>query len=1072
MRVGMKPIAYFSRKPDECIIEMLLKRKTFKRCSSNDDLVPLRSSPRSMETEERANASSSPDATAKVNVWSVEKRAPPDNPDVIFWRRVGVAAFVGGFVWWSHVLSIRNSDRVRLPNTYDPGAIASYFVLRPERVATRSISIVCEAIRYFLGVQRDQLEYRLFGAKKSPQNHPEQNATIPADTRSAATTGRSTGVSSSHRAPSIRLREYLTTFIGMMRLQLVRVGDMLITPLRKDDTYWVWRRQRRAVLLRQTLERLGPAFVKLGQALATRPDIIGEAAARELQRLQDDMPHFSNDEAFRFIRTELGAPPSRVFDSITENPVASASLGQVYKASLDGVDLAVKVQRPGIVERIALDFFVVRMLGELWMHSPWAPRTDLVEAIDEYASRLFEETDYGHEAENMRRFRQLYGSLPGIYVPEVYPEYSSAHVLTMEWVNGRRLIDETATVRRDDIPLIKLGILCSLMQLMETGFLHADPHTGNLLVTEDGSRLVYLDYGLMSEVPQSVQLSIICAVVHLINREYEQLATDFFGLTLMRRDDLDMLLPEFAEALRQTFESEHDNRNPADFTLQGVAENLLRMTVRFPFVMPLYFLNNLRALAMLEGLALNADPSFRIMDILYPYVVRRLLTDPSPQLQRALQELVLTPFGEPRWDRVEKLLDDAARTAPSMAMSSLDPRPVAVLEVAAQEAAEIARLRRTEQSDDEARATMSAYFRQSAPEASLMTNSSLNGVVDDSLSAHETHDESLTEKTGLVTLDEQRRMQMLITFMASQAGVFLRRALERQLADDWNDRVQAFLDGLEKRLLPGVLTAHEIPLDATGSQLDDERSDETVGVRAANVEAVANGQKSTTDLVRAETESTNGTEEWTRSTNGLMKRRHRSGPRLTTATRENRRRLSQIITHLKLKHWRALLSLAPVLMVFYARVFCAVAWRVLQRLGFDLGILVVLGWRALRTLRPLAILSKSRRATALQEASPNGSSHGVVVDEASTETKVTEAEEVVDQRPHSTRKVNASGNGRILNDHESLDLKEPARNGQTKAVDGTRWTWQMHSPSSSATWPRNGKLENGTTKASGRDQIK
>jgi predicted unusual protein kinase regulating ubiquinone biosynthesis (AarF/ABC1/UbiB family) len=1019
-----------------------------------EDLVPLRSPPRSPDTGEQAQATSGLNATPRVNVWSVEKQAPPDTPDVIFWRRVGVTAFVGSFIWWSHLLSVRSSDRVRLPSTYDPSAIASYFVLRPERVTIRTISIVCEVIQYLIGVQRDQLEYRLFGPNSLSYNQLYKEHLN--EVRSSRM-DESAVDASSHSTGALRLRESWTALTVGARKQLVRLVNILTTPLRKDDTYWVWRRQRRAVLLRQALERLGPAFVKLGQALATRPDIVGEAAARELQRLQDDLPHFSSAEALRFIRTELGAPANRVFDWISESPVAAASLGQVYKASLDGVDLAVKVQRPGIVERIALDFYVVRMLGELWMHTSWAPRTDVVEAIDEYACRLFEETDYIHEAENMRRFRQLYGSLPGIYVPEVYPEYSSAHVLTMEWVNGRRLIDETATVRREDIPLIKLGILCSLMQLMESGFLHADPHTGNLLVTEDGSRLVYLDYGLMSEVPQSVQLSIICAVVHLINREYEQLATDFFGLTLMRRDDLDIMLPEFADALREAFESDQNEQNPADFTLQGVVENLLRMTVRFPFVMPPYFLNNLRALAILEGLALNADPSFRIMDIVYPYVVRRLLTDPSPQLQSALQELVLTPFGEPRWDRVEQLLDDAARSAPSMALSSLDPRPIAVLEVAAQQAAEVARLRRTQQSEEEARATMSAYFRQSPPEALLVPNDHLDVATADLSTLHQHRDGLLTDHSGLALVEEERRMQMLITFMASPAGGFLRRALERQLADDWNDRVQAFLDNTERRFLPAVLRAHELPSDLSLQlQSPDPNANDTESV-TEDMDSLSEGRTDLRATPQNGTIALHDKDDQSRPMNGLVTRRHRSGPRLTTATRENRRRLSQIVSHLKLRHWRALLGLAPVLLAFYLRVICTVAWRVVQRLGFDLGVLFVLGWQALRALRPLALAANIRwKPLPSKTSSGSRPAADVLSDVPERDDGKADPRRQASAAEHSVR-----GNGQVPHDVVSTETRTAATNGEVKATEAvTRRDGRGRSRSPLANWSSSGKRRN------------
>lgn len=176
----------------------------------------------------------------------------------------------------------------------------------------------------------------------------------------------------------------------------------------------------RAAELREAITRLGPAFIKLGQALSSRPDLVGESAMAELARLQDALPFFPNAVARESIRQELGAYPERVFDWMSADPVAAASLGQVYKARVGGLAVAVKVQRPGLVEKIALDCYVLRAVATALIHLPGVRiRTDLVSIVDEYASRLFEELDYATEARNMRKFQKLYGHLDGIYIPQV-----------------------------------------------------------------------------------------------------------------------------------------------------------------------------------------------------------------------------------------------------------------------------------------------------------------------------------------------------------------------------------------------------------------------------------------------------------------------------------------------------------------------------------------------------------------------------------------------------------------------------------------------------------------------------
>mmetsp|Transcript_40253 Transcript_40253/g.82387 ORF Transcript_40253/g.82387 Transcript_40253/m.82387 type:complete len:510 (+) Transcript_40253:101-1630(+) len=406
---------------------------------------------------------------------------------------------------------------------------------------------------------------------------------------------------------------------------------------------------------RKTIANLSPAFVKIAQAFASRPDIVTERVAKELQRLQDDMPFFSNEKAFEFIRKELGAHHSKIFSEISDSPVAAASLGQVYKALLDGIPVAIKVQRPGLVELIALDMLIIRFFG-LVSQQFLQSKTDLVASVDEYAERLFEELDYRKEASNMIKFRSLYGYMDTIYIPRVFVDYSSQRVLVMDWVQGDRLVKNSVRVSQEDISLIETGVKCSLVQLLEIGFLHCDPHAGNLIKTKNG-KLAYLDFGLVSDVPESVRFSFITAILHLINREYTSLAKDFSGLALIRSDDLDKELDLFSEALSVIFDESLSNFET--ITFQDIAEKIFRLSFKFPFILPPYFLNNLRAIATLEGLGKIADPNFKIADIIYPYIINRLLTNSGPQFQNALEKfLVDNRISKPNWEKLEALLQD------------------------------------------------------------------------------------------------------------------------------------------------------------------------------------------------------------------------------------------------------------------------------------------------------------------------------------------------------------------------------------------------------------------------------
>ncbi|HEY9866599.1 MAG TPA: AarF/UbiB family protein, partial [Candidatus Obscuribacterales bacterium] len=219
--------------------------------------------------------------------------------------------------------------------------------------------------------------------------------------------------------------------------------------------------KKRAIQLRKTLTELGPAFIKVGQALSTRPDVMPTLYLDELTKLQDQLPPFSNEIAYQFIQEELGDHPDNIYAELSADPLAAASLGQVYKGKLKtGETVAVKVQRPGLSESIALDIYILRTLAQ------WAKkrfkfiRSDLVAIMDEFGERIYEEMDYNHEGRNAERFRQLYGNIPDIYVPRIYWGYTGRRVLTMEWINGTKLtnLEEVTAQGIDARYLIEVGV--------------------------------------------------------------------------------------------------------------------------------------------------------------------------------------------------------------------------------------------------------------------------------------------------------------------------------------------------------------------------------------------------------------------------------------------------------------------------------------------------------------------------------------------------------------------------------------------------------------------------------------
>ncbi|MGB3613188.1 MAG: AarF/ABC1/UbiB kinase family protein [Elainellaceae cyanobacterium] len=413
---------------------------------------------------------------------------------------------------------------------------------------------------------------------------------------------------------------------------------------------------KRAVRARQILTNLGPAYIKVGQALSTRPDLVSPVYLEELSQLQDKLPPFPNKLAFQFIEEELGDRPENIYAELTDSPIAAASLGQVYRGRLkSGEEVAVKVQRPGLYQRIALDIYILRQVSKLITRFIPQLKSDLVAIMDEFGARIFEEMDYVQEGLNADRFRDLYGHLEDIYVPQIYWDYTDRRVLTMEWITGTKLTDLDAVVEKgiDARYLIEVGVQCSLRQLLEHGFFHADPHPGNLLATPDG-KLAYLDFGMMSQVKPYQRYGLLEAVVHLVNRDFDGLANDYIKLEFLTPDtDLTPIIPALANVFGNAL-----GASVAELNFKSITDQLSALMYEYPFRVPAYYALIIRSLVTLEGIAIKIDPEFKVLSKAYPYVAKRLLSDPSPQLRASLQDLLFKDSGF-RWNRLENLLRNA-----------------------------------------------------------------------------------------------------------------------------------------------------------------------------------------------------------------------------------------------------------------------------------------------------------------------------------------------------------------------------------------------------------------------------
>lgn len=414
---------------------------------------------------------------------------------------------------------------------------------------------------------------------------------------------------------------------------------------------------KRASQLREILTRLGPTFIKVGQALSTRPDLIRKDFLDELIKLQDQLPPFDNATAFSLIERELGRSIKEVYREISPNPVAAASLGQVYRAVLhSGEDVAVKVQRPNLLPIIRLDLYLMRWAAS-WL-SPWLPLNlghDLTLIVDEFGIKLFEEIDYCNEGRNAEKFAHNFRDDSTVKVPVIYWRYSSVRVLTLEWINGIKLTD-TASIQAAGLntdSLIEIGVISGLRQLLEHGFFHADPHPGNLFALADG-RMAFIDFGMMDQLEQYTKETIASSVVYLINQDYAELAKNFVKLGFLTADtDIRPIIPALENVLGKAI-----GESVVNFNFKTITDQFSELMYDYPFRVPAKFALIIRSLVTQEGLALTLNPYFKIVEVSYPYVAQRLLTGESPEMRRHLIE-VLFKDGKFQWQRLENMISIA-----------------------------------------------------------------------------------------------------------------------------------------------------------------------------------------------------------------------------------------------------------------------------------------------------------------------------------------------------------------------------------------------------------------------------
>ena len=454
-------------------------------------------------------------------------------------------------------------------------------------------------------------------------------------------------------------------------------------------------------------ERAGPTFAKFGQALSARSDIVPPVLAEALSKLQDDMEAtFDTATAKEMIQRELAQKGvdakivKGLIETLGEVPVGKASIAQVYKAELANYGpVAIKLQRPGIRDLVQQDTVLLRRTAEFLESLPpilptssKTKRRDrlvamkLVDAVDEFMSRVTEELDYHAETKNMAKFASLYSHTNGtcknvnVVVPEVLADLCTENVIVMEWIEGTKVTDFSVgdDSLAENILILESASAATLTQLFETGVMHADPHSGNLLKVrmDDGKVMLgYLDYGMVSTIPEQVRDGLVCAIAQMVfAKNVEAVVLLFTELQLLRAEILEdptertALIDAMEEIMTEVMvfpERVESGETPVpDLNFDSLLGGLSLLVARFEFQLPPYFINNARALATLEGITKKLNPKYKTMTEIYPVALRRIFNNPSgsPVVEATLLDLAKDPFtGVATIERLAQLIGDSAR---------------------------------------------------------------------------------------------------------------------------------------------------------------------------------------------------------------------------------------------------------------------------------------------------------------------------------------------------------------------------------------------------------------------------
>lgn len=461
-----------------------------------------------------------------------------------------------------------------------------------------------------------------------------------------------------------RLKSQYRKFAHFALDKLIRAVRLIVFRGDEGSNNKQARLAKQAVWLRSSLIGLGPTFIKIGQALGTRADLLPLAYVKELSTLQDQVPAFSTAEAYARIESELGRSLRECYAEIDSEPVASASLGQVYRARLSsGEEVAVKVQRPDLEQIISLDIAILYRIVKLT--NRFFPKVnenaDWEGMLHEFHTTIFEEMDYVKEGRNADRFRYNFRTWRAIRVPKIFWSHTSRKVLTLEFIRGTKVVDlEGLRARRiSAVKVNRLLVRTYLKQLLEDGFFHADPHPGNLLVMDTG-HLAFFDFGMVGRITPGLQSQMIDAFFHVVARDVHGLGQDIINLNFLKPG----VDPETVRPVVESLFKLYLNLKLGEVKFKELTYDLAEVVYEYPFRLPANFTYIMRALMTLEGIGIATDPEFSFFETARPYAKQFMLRREGHVFRKLFFDKITgreNGNGRIEWSRVWKLTKMAAQ---------------------------------------------------------------------------------------------------------------------------------------------------------------------------------------------------------------------------------------------------------------------------------------------------------------------------------------------------------------------------------------------------------------------------